>query len=93
MSVMTSPNTGYSGRSVRNAEVRTETEGTVEEVMDGVEEPIGGTERCNRTRVNGMKVRNLELNNQKRVKARIRILEELRTEFRNSNELMRESLR
>ena len=55
MSALTYPNMGYSGRSVRNADVRTETEGTVEEEMDGKEEQIGGTERWNRTRGNGMK--------------------------------------
>ena len=40
-----------------------------------------------------MKVHKLELNNRKRFEASIRMLEELITEFRNSNELMRESLR
>ena len=45
ISALKSPNTGYSGRSVRNAEGRTETEGTAEDVIDGMEEPIGGTER------------------------------------------------
>ena len=40
-----------------------------------------------------MKVRKLELNNRKRFEARSRMLEELRTEFRNSNDIMRESVR
>ena len=40
-----------------------------------------------------MKVRKLELNSHKRFEARSRMLEELRTEFRNSNEIMRESVR
>ena len=93
MSALPSPNTGYSGRSVRNGDVRTETEGTVEEEMDGIEEPIGVTERWNRTRGNGMKVLKLELNNWKRFKASIRMLDDLRIEFWNSNMLMRYSIR
>ena len=40
-----------------------------------------------------MKLRKLELNSRKRFEARSRMLEELRTEFRNSNEIMRESVR
>ena len=40
-----------------------------------------------------MKVRKLELNNWNRFEARSRLLEELRTEFRNSNDIIRESVR
>ena len=71
----------------------TDREGTAEDVTGGMEEPIGGTERWNQTRVNGMKVRKWELNSRKRFEASSRMLEELRTEFRNSNDILREIVR
>ena len=76
-----------------NVDLRTEKEAIGEYEIDGIEETIRGTERWNRTRGNGTKMRKLELNNRKRFEARSWMLDELRTEFRNSNMLIWESVR
>ena len=52
-----------------------------------------GSEMCIRDRGENIFQKRVWENNRKRFEVRNRMLDDLRTEFRNSNELMRESLR